>query len=154
MLPSGRNPRIPREAAGLVVALQAQARGDEAPLRAWFRTGFRALVCCLEAAGYGKEFAEEVASKIVDGAFENVQAGETIRNERAWMARVAANARNDLWRDRRKMRRCAPALASLPPSLSRRLALTTETRRMESAGPAPRRPSSCRSPTGRRCAAG
>ena len=113
MLLSGRSPRIPAGAAGLVAALVAQGRGDEAPLRARFRTGSPALVSCLVTAGYGKEFAEEVASKIVEEAFEKIRAGGVIHDERSWMARVAMNARNDLWRERRKVRRCAPAFTSL-----------------------------------------
>ena len=98
----GRRPWIPPEAAGLFAALGAQEKGVQEPLRAWYRTGFPALVGAIEAAWNDAAQADEIATEVAVRALRSVRKGVPVGNERPWMAAVAMNLRIDEWRRERR----------------------------------------------------
>jgi len=90
VLVAGR--RIPEGVRGLFAALEAAMAGDESKLREWQSRSFPALA---ETLG-----SDELAATVERKAYEFAGRGGTVRDELAWMARVARNSKVEEMRSR------------------------------------------------------
>ncbi len=110
---NGRTPYVPPEAAGLFAALEAQRAGDSAPLASWHATSRPCLEGSLRRAGMGAEEADQATEEVVERALDTFRRGGQVRDEPAWIARVARNLLTDEGRRRRTERRRIVSLSRM-----------------------------------------
>ena len=88
-----RRPSIPREAGGLIAALDAARRGDDGPLERWNRGAREVLWHSLRRSGLDAASADDAVTHVLERAFHAVAKGRRIASEPAWIAAVAASVR-------------------------------------------------------------
>jgi DNA-directed RNA polymerase specialized sigma24 family protein len=99
---TGRGPVIPLAARGLFAALEAERRGDPAPIERWHAIAYPLLVTSFTRAWLESNEAEEIAATVEEQALHVLERGKDIHAELAWIRQVAVNAHNSGWRRKQR----------------------------------------------------